>query len=338
MPRVLRWIPSLLFSACHGVASEVAAPSPKDSPKVAEGSVKADADRPQAPRSDGVVALHAWMFEVQRTEQFKTSLNGREIWFKGRMPAHTKVQARIEPLRAVDALLGPPSLLRVFVPLLHRELDVEGPLRTLRFDPTLLDERSAGRRVRVLRSDGAPEERQALLDLLDPWYELEWRTGAWLRVEQKAHGEAWPLADALALHRELALLLPPLPSAGLAKGALLRQEVVLPYPVPLHPPLTCVVEYRVEALVRHGEELVAEMSFQGEAQTRPSRGLEWGGIGIQGGLAKVMLSGSLKAGLAQRRLYQSKLKLETRLSSTSAAEAFESKWKLESSWREAGGK
>lgn len=270
-----------------------------------------------------------WHFDLDRAESFETRLDGKEIWFKNRGPGRTRMQVVLEGVP--DA----PGRWRLRVPNFQRESDARGGKHALRFDPVLFDERYEGRRTRVFRSDGEAPEREALAALAErPWYELDWKGGAWTRAALVAEGEAWPVADGLPLGRELVILLPALPAQAAEKGATFRQAVVLPYPVPLAPPMTALVEYRVEDVVREHDRAFATVVFSSSVLESPEKGVEWGGIALSGVRVQGTLAGQLKVDLEARRLLEARLEARVLLDKTVSGEAFTSEWKVKTLWKD----
>jgi len=272
------------------------------------------------------------LFEVRRTEEARTELDGREIHYKDRGPAKSALQVRIEQAAAES-----PSVahLLLFVPKLERESDVHGGKRALHFDARSLDERREKFPLRYLRANGSPREQESLRALTaTPWGELEFSGQAWTRVQCTARDEAWPLADALALERELVLLLPPLPSK-LDPGASGVQAVPLPYPAPLSPAPTAVIAYRVEEFKHEEGRRVVYVTFSGSADTPAPQNGHWGGIRLAAVTVQAAVQGRLKLEADTGRLIEARLQLDARVRQAGPERRFSSDWKLTSEWKEA---
>jgi hypothetical protein len=272
------------------------------------------------------------LFEVRRTEEARTELDGREIHYKDRGPAKTALQVRIEQAAAERESV---AHLLLFVPKLERESDVHGGKRALHFDTRSLDERHEKSPFRNLRANGTPREQESLRALAAaPWGELEFGGQAWTRIECTARDEAWPLADALTLERELVLLLPPLPSK-LEPGASGVQAVPLPYPAPLSPAPAAVVHYRVEEFKHEGGRRVADVSFSGSADTPAPQNGQWGGIRLAALTVEATVRGRLRLDADTGRLIEASLQLDARVRPAGPEHRFSSDWKLTSEWKEA---
>lgn len=269
-------------------------------------------------------------FDVTRHETYNARLGERKLYYLDRGPAHIEMQVLLQADRDHPAQIG------VRVPRYQYKGDSRGREETLEFDPTLLDEREDGRRLRVLRSNAGAADRETLRALTrDDWYRLTWSKGEWSHVEQTAAGEAWRPADRLALERVLPLILPPEAQGDLNKGQTFRRTVVLPYPVPLTPALTAEVQYRVEGLSRDGEKLIAEVTFASRERetSEEAHDISWGGIALEGIGRNFSLSGSLRVDLMSHRLLEAQLLLETVLAKRTGGEHFMAQWKLESRWQ-----
>lgn len=269
-------------------------------------------------------------FSVTRHETYNARLGERKLYYLDRGPARIQMQVLLQADREHPAQIG------VRVPRFHYKGEFRGREESLEFDPTLLDEREDGRRLRVLRSNAGAADREALRALTrDDWYRMTWSKGEWSRAEQVAGGEAWRPADRLALERVLPLILPPEAQGDLNKGQTFRRTVMLPYPVPLTPALTTEVQYRVEGLSRDGEKLIAEVTFASRERetTEEARDISWGGIALEGIGRTYALSGSLRVDLMSHRLVEAQLLLETVLAKRTDGEHFMAQWKLESHWQ-----
>lgn len=269
-------------------------------------------------------------FDVSRHETYNARLGERKLYYLDRGPARIQMQVLLQADREHPAQVG------VRVPRYQCKGEFRGIEESLEFDPTLLDEREDGRRLRVLRSNAGAADREALRALTrDDWYRMTWSNGEWSRAEQTADGEAWRPADRLALERVLPLILPPEAQGELAKGQTFRRTVVLPYPVPLTPALTAEVQYRVEGLTRDGGKLIAEVTFASRDRetTEEAHDISWGGIALEGIGRNCSLSGSLRVDILSHRLVEAQLLLETVLAKRAAGEHFMAQWKLESRWQ-----
>jgi hypothetical protein len=289
----------------------------------------AAASEPAAPLKPRAVS---GLFEVRRTEEARTELDGREIRYKDRGPAKTVLQVRLE--QAAAEAPGAVGLL-VFVPKLERESEVHGGERALRFDARSLDERHGKSPLRYLRSNATPREQESLRALAAaPWGELESNGQAWTRAQCTARDEAWPFADALALERELVLLLPPLPEK-LDAGASAVQAVPLPYPAPLSPAPTAVIAYRVEEFKHEDGRRIAGVTFSGSGEAPAPRNGHWGGIRLAAVTVQVTVRGRLKLEADTGRLTEARLELETKVRQAGPERRLTSDWKLTSEWKEA---
>lgn len=269
-----------------------------------------------------------WAFKLKREESAETHLGGREIWYKDRGPARHRMHVFVETSKEN----GKTVLFKV--PAYEREMESRGAKRTLRFDPTLYDQRENGRRVFLMTAAGSKKDLEALRTLVrHPWFEMVWADGAWVDLKTTAKGYAFPIADGLALNRELALLLPSLPEGKLRKGLRHQQTVVLPYPAPLSPAPTATVTYQVKSVGREEGKRVATVELTSTVIQRHTTGIEWGGIQVPDVRSEAILTGQLKLVKNPRRLFEARLKLQIRLKRVAPGESFKSDWKLSSDWK-----
>jgi len=296
----------------------------------AHGAEATAAQAPAVPQAQPVAAppYTGGAYELDRSETIRARFNGQELWYKGRLSNRTRLGLVLE------VPSSEPQVLRLRVPSLTREIAAEGPERILRISSRQLDERSDGRRVRLLDAAGTPVETLGLKQLTEqPWYELSWTGKAWAEPAVLAEGEAWPLADGLGLGREAALVLPPV--AGLEeKGRQVRQQLALPYPAPLAPaPLTAITYQVVE---RSGR--TATLAVSGSSLSTPAAGVTWGGIRLKGAQLSTAVAGTVKIALDEPRVLEAKLKLEVSVRKTAPRESFDAQYKLETVWKPAAGR
>lgn len=272
-------------------------------------------------------------FEVERSEDIKTKLNGREVWYKGRLPSKTRLTVVLEsPPETASGPAGP--WLTIGVTKFHREIQAEGPERTLRFDAYSYDERSDGKRMKYLNSSASAVDKLGLKQLARmPWYKLEGVAGAWSSSTVSAEGEAWPFADGLRLDRELMLLLPAVKLDDWPKDKPLQQLAALPFPAPLYPAPVSEVSYRIRDITGSGAQRVASLEFSGGSAVAARRAVEWAGIAFPNAGVKCAVGGSLKVALATQGLLEARVNIQVDVTKSEASESFEAHFKLESTWK-----
>ncbi|MBI3832515.1 MAG: hypothetical protein HY291_23535 [Planctomycetes bacterium] len=322
------WALACAFTAGPLFAAETSKSTP---PEAAVPLKQPDnpAAKPNAPFPWHFAAPKA--YEVERIEEIKTKLNGREIWYKGRLPAKTNLTV---------VLAGPASgpsgpRLTVGVSKFHREIDAEGPERTLRFDAYAYDERSDGKRVKYLSSGAGAADKLGLKQLAQtPWYTLDGIAGAWGASTVSAEGEAWPFADSLRLDRETLLLLPAAKLDDWPKDKPLHQLAVLPFPAPLSPAPTVEVTYRIRDIAGSGSGAgrVASVEFSGSCAATAHKTVEWAGMAFPNADVRCSVGGSLKIALGSQSLLEARVNIQVDVAKP-GAEPFEAQFKLESSWK-----
>lgn len=294
------------------------------------GAETAAAQAPAVPQAQPVAAAPyaGGAYELERSETIRTRFNGQEIWYKGRLSNRARLGLVLE------TPADEPQTLRLRVPSLTREVTAEGPERILRVSSRQLDERSDGRRVRLLDAAGAPAAALGMKQLTEkPWYELAWTGKAWSEPVMLAEGEAWPLADGMSLGREAALVLPSV--AGLdEKGRQSQQQLALPYPAPLAPAPLAAITYQV--VERNGR--TATLAVSGSSLSTPAAGVIWGGIRLKGAQVSTVVAGTVKLAMDEPRLLEAKLKLEVSVRKTAPRESFDAQYKLETGWKPATGR
>ncbi|MCW8130719.1 MAG: hypothetical protein KIS92_10245 [Planctomycetota bacterium] len=273
----------------------------------------------------------ALAFELSRSDDLKTRLNGHEIWYKGRLPSKAKATVWAKQAKDGALLLG--------VSKFDRETDAEGPRRFLRFDAQAFDERIDGKRAQYLEAGASPADDLGLKRLVAlPWYELARADGgAWLS-ETRAEGEAWPLADGMDLGREAALVLPQASFADFAKGRGVKVRCALPFPAPLAPAPEATVAYTLRDVTGSGNDRLGTIEVSGSNAVTPKGGVAWGGIRVKGAEIRSTVEGTLKIVLATNKVLEGRVKIDVAVRKTSASETFESVFKAESVWRAADGR
>ncbi len=272
-------------------------------------------------------------YRIEREESGQARLNGQEVEYLRRIPNRTQLTIRIAPLEegsgAAVARWG------LQVEDFSRSQKRPSGEETLRFDRARYDHRLGGRAERILEGAASAAAAAELKRLTgSAWYVWSAEGGTISQLEVAAQGLAWPLADHLALGREWAMLAPALPP-GVENGTAFERVVVLPYPVPVSPVLTTVLQCRATGLDREEGRGIVEVTFSGQLQSRQAKGFSWGGIRLADVQIQGLLSGRLRLAGSPKRLLDASVELQTRLETLRGQDSFASEWKLKSSWKPA---
>lgn len=264
-------------------------------------------------------------FDVTRSDDLKTRMDSKDIWYKGRLPSKVKANVWVKD--------GKDGSLQVGLAKFDREINAEGPRRFLRFDARELDERLDGKRVQYLEAGASKADDLGLKYLTAlPWFELaHGPSNAWTSATL-AEGEAWPLADAMDLGREAALLLPQVSFAEFSKGRSTKVRCALPFPAPFSPEPEANVSYTLRDVSGSGNDRVGTIDLSGSNTATPKGGVEWGGIRVKGAEVRATVEGTLKVVLATQKLVEGRIKVDI---AVRKGEAFESVYRVESTWRSA---
>ncbi|GMV82003.1 MAG: hypothetical protein AMXMBFR7_31870 [Planctomycetota bacterium] len=287
--------------------------------------VQGGTDQPEAPAAE--------RYRIEREESGQARLNGQEVAYLRRIPNRTQMTVRIAPLDAAAG--GGEARWGLAVEDFSRSQKRPAGEETLRFDRSRYDHRLGGRAERMLEGAASPAAAEELKRLTgEPWYVWTAQGGTIAQLEVTAHGLAWPLADHLALGREWLMLAPNFPP-GAETGTAFERVVVLPYPVPVSPALTTVLQCRATGLDREGGRGIVEVVFSGQLQTRQAKGFAWGGIRLADVQIQGLLSGRVRLTGAPHRLLDASVDLQTRLETLRGQDSFAGEWKLKSSWKPA---
>ena len=265
---------------------------------------------------------HPEKFEVTHAATCETRFEGRRVDYKDRGASELQVRVKLEDdadaAKTLAKIVGVAGFIK----------NSDGTRWDYTLDKDGFKETRGDKVLRQLMREGNAEERTRVTRAVSASAaELTWDPDGNSRSALTADGLLEPLAETLALDRQVELLLPPIPNS-LYEGVTFHQTVHVLSPAPLHGESLVKFTYRVD---RVESNRVAEISFSGDSSELIPTGFEWGGIPLANATVKVSVHGKTTRDVRTQALTAAELEYDLQISSSKVD--FASHLKCRDEWK-----